>query len=1587
MAVPSIVVSPSLPSAIGVSTPFSYTFSNSGPYTGATVAQNPSYLFSKFSGGTVTSNATDPTNVVFTCPGGQVAGQTNITGNPIYSTPLLSTYTFQFELPFATLGASDYTTGTMTFTDKLITLSLSGGGSNQFSYRNNSGTLVSNAYSQGDTIKFIVTNATTGAYNTVWMSSGTSNVLNTVYTYSVFQYKAVNFAFVSSNPITFTVSAPVYNYVAPSAYPTFVAKPTMNSNLLPYLFGLGTPQVSFYSLGVQSNLGTVHFGLTQYFYGASVGAGVDVDIAFTPIPVTSTPSLPSSLPLILYQPFSYTFSIPTNVSNTIFVSSNSSSNLTSYFSDDSTIFSSDTGFTLIPTTSLLEVDVAGAYGTLSTVQSLVTVSPSLITVTPAIPTTLALYIYEPFSYVFTTNPLSVGVSLQFSRSSSQISSFCALSADGQTVTFSGSYLATSSTTLNLIVDLMYGGSIVSTTTVLVTIGRGRFFPPASNQNYQLYQYEDISTTYGSNIPFLTIQEVDSVFSTPSLPLGLSFGGSCNSWYIQGVPGLQSPQSNYTVFGSNSDNGRIISVPISIKVNAQQVRVVPTSITESGLVVSNAIANVPIVATLPTASTLYFQYTWNPDLLNGFSFQDMSGNPISQGYSNTSIQLVGTPSLTAAKYLASNALRSYQVRLYATQTQTNGSKIVGSSPITFSFAETVLFASTTIPALYATEDLGYKNIYFSAATYFASGSPITSIVAPSLPAGLSLSNVSTGIVQLVGTPTVVSSASYDFTATNANGNSNTQSFTIPILPDIVSFSSDSPADNTAYSYIVSKPITPIMFAASSSANKTITSFALSLSTTGYGLYLSNASSGVVYLTGVPTNPYSQATVTITATDSLGTTAVKPISITIVSDTFTWPAYTDTYIQNKPITQYQFAVTTASGRQIQSYSAVGLPTGVTLSPGGLLTGTPTTSSSGSFTVTATTGYVSPPTASYTFSYGMIPDNVLILLTSNPTSFTYGGSSFALPQAFAPITYSGFTNAVTSVTGTALPLTATFSIINQSFYATLPTYPAPAYSFTVQAVYGTTTSSSNAVLTLSNIPTPTRLLFDSSGEYQYNSYAYTNTGYSSVGASSNLSNSNAITVVSRVSPTSIMYVATSNAVIDAETGTTAYLGQGVVAIAGDSTVPTWVTYALLNAGTKAVISVLSNGAWIGNNTPSLLPYISGTSPSLYYFSGNYYFTLNATGLDRVSGYSSMYSFQVSGSTTTALTSTTLINSFIPTAMIYNSTGAEKFVVGYSSNYLNGTVQTPPQISNFYRGTGTSWTEVANPFSMTGAGDTTSQIFDIKQATWGSMSTVVICGRKSSGLPGIYYSTDSLASWTTVTVSGSTLYKRICFDTNSWSFTGGNKIAFYDPNFANSATATNQSSGVIGYEFRPKLNSGLSSGVLTLTSTTGNLAFTQPTATLYSLYQYCPMPSVTFTVSGGSGFIYYYSILGNLPIGMVFTTETTGTYATVSGTPAQFSDGLQNVTVYAANGTNVTFKTVPFKIMSPFTIKQQIGAAAYTAELRNAVEANGAQNARDQRAFPQVDPLAGPLMGPRAPDVTTPSDCMLKLCKKPCPTCHTMM
>jgi hypothetical protein len=1250
MSFPTIVVSPSnVPSSIQIATPFSYTFSNSGPTPAPDQEESPSYTGSS---PIIVENYPPNLTGIST-----QLGVTNITitGIEYPFGKITNGSVFMFAPPYLSYEK----TGNVAFTPNQWTFTQSYTPENGYveAITNASTFYIIDVY--GVWIKYIKQSSGFDVYGSNSISGAE---------YFLFSEGPSTLRFYTSMSwdndtviANMTIASP-NRIFTPTTFPLLNVSSVTSTEILPFITGNGTPELTFSSSnGFQgiptSNLTLIVF---QTVGGQTLGTPSSNTITVTPITISTSPALGSNLSLYTYQPFSYTYSIPGDVVNVLlqYNSNVTSSSLVPYISGET--FASTLGLT-VPGTTTIRFDALLSNAIITSNQTTITTITPIVTITPEIPTgSLNLYKYEPFSYVFTLNPESVGLTLQFSRSSSQISPYCSLSGDKLTVTYAGTYLTTSSSVVSLIVDVLYGTTIITTTTIRILIGKGRFFPPTFNQSYQMYQNEPLSTTFGSNPVFSTVSEIDSIVTIPSLPNGISFSiTDANTAILQGTPTLPVAQATYTVFGSNSVSGNIVSTPIVVKVNSQQVLITPSSTTLSNLTIGTAVTPVEFVARQPVASTLSFQYTWDT-LPDGFTFQTLDGSNIPQGYGSNTIQLAGAPTLTAAKSFASNSITSYSARLTATQFQTSGTRISGSSLITFSFGETVLFGDLTIPDLYATESINSKNVFFSASTFFngANTSNIVSITATSLPVGLSLSSIITSNrVQLLGTPTVISSSNYSFTAINSSGIRRTQSFTIPILPDIVSFGSDTPDENTSFSFIVSKPIIPIVFSATSSANKTPISWSLSLPTS-YGLVLSSNSGSSITLSGTPTSPLSQLPVTITAIDTLGTIALRTILITIENDTFTWPIYAPTYTQNTSIDSYQFEVTTSSGRLIQSFTAIGLPPGLILSPSGILSGTPTVSTSGTFTLSASTGYVSPPTYLQTFSYTMVPDNVLTLLNLDPTPVpltdTNGTLTFSISNVFRAISYSGFTatNAIKAGSIEPAELNPVITLVNNVLSGSITELPEnPSFSFIVEGIEGSVRSE---------------------------------------------------------------------------------------------------VYALLS-----------------------IP-------------------------DR----------------TTA--------------------------------------------------------------------------------------------------------------------------------------------------------------------------------ILTLRITPGFIYFSEPLTSSFTLFQYCPMIPITFSIplaEAGYPYTYYYSTASNLPLGMTFETESTGTYATISGIPATYSDRPISVTVYAANGPNVISNVVNFRILTPNFINPQVGAGAYTALLRSDVEGNAAQNARDQRVFPTSDPLAGPLLAPRAPDVITQSNCFLGLCKKPCPTCRTMM
>jgi hypothetical protein len=1113
-----------------------------------------------------------------------------------------------------------------------------------------------------------------------WDSSVTYASNNDV-SFSNFNYKSLqnansnnppatslnSWALASNSNAVFTIRSPVRTTSYPAAFPTLEIGGLTSPAVLPFIRGAGTTIMEFSSLtGFQSApLSNQILQINQTVIGSEI-ASTSYTFNVTPIEITITPVLTSPLSTVTYKPFIYYFSIPIDVVN-VQLQSNSivtSSSLTPFIQYNGPfeiIFSSDVGLTSSGT-SIIEVDaVLNGNNIITSNVSTINVQSSVITTTPPVPTgSLSLFKFEPFRFVFTTNLESVGVTLQFNRSTSSLQTFCSISEDQRTVTFAGTFLTSSSSyTTSLIVDLVYDGTIIDSTTILISVGQARFFPPSAGQNFQLFQYENVSNTFGSNIVFSTVTPITSIISQPSLPSGLTFGGSCNSFFIQGAPVLQVPQSNYQVIGSNSNNGRIVTSTIALRVNQQNVRITPNTSTLTGLIVDSLIE--PIILTAVQPATIYqasFVYTWT-GLPDGFAFQDINGSNVSFGFSPTdpslTIVLTGSPSIAFATFMSTLSSNLYQMRLTGTRTDQTGAQIVGTALFNFSMGETVLINVSNSVTLYQSKPLASTDVLITAGSFFSS-SIISTIVADELPPGLSLVQYSSpNVYRLSGTPTEVNlTGSYTFTATNTTGNSRSVTAVIPINPDIVSFVGSTPANGTVIQFIVSRPLTnaktgyyttPIVFSATSTAAATPIVYSASIDFTAYGLLL-NSSTGT--LTGIPNIPLSTTTVTITATDTLGTTALTTVQLTILADEFVWPLYTPTYFQNKLITPFQFVmISTLSDRSIQFFSSTTLPTGLVISAGGILSGTPTeypVGGYGTFSIIATTGY---STLSQAYAYSMVGDQMLIVQTNGRDSIT--------------------------------------------------------------------------------------------------------------------------TIFSGVEYRSILY-------------------------SSDSFVNATFSIGSLSPATSATVSVTSGGLVSGDFTnASLNTTYSATLTAVY----------------------------------TSITTTT------PIYIIFTS----------FSGSGTGSIRIPTELST--------------------------------------------------------------------------------------------------------------------------------------------LSFSQPTQTSFTLFEYVSY-SIPIQAVGSASFIYYYS--SAIPNGFEFLKNSSGTTATLSGISATIAN--QGIIIYAKTESGYPVSiSISLRTITPFFVSPQIGAGAYTALLKNDVLGNAAQNARDSRTFPEVNPLAGPLMAPRAPDVVTPDNCLLNLCKKPCPTCHTMM
>jgi Putative Ig domain/PLD-like domain len=229
-------------------------------------------------------------------------------------------------------------------------------------------------------------------------------------------------------------------------------------------------------------------------------------------------------------------------------------------------------------------------------------------------------------------------------------------------------------------------------------------------------------------------------------------------------------------------------------------------------------------------------------------------------------------------------------------------------------------------------------------------------ATGLPTGLSI-NATTGVIS--GTASTAGTYTVTLTGTDSTGPSGAATFTWTVGTPANTVTVTKPANQTG---TVGKAASLQISATDSASGQTLT-----YSATGLPAGLS-ISSTTGLISGTPTTA-GTSTVAVTATDTTGASGTA---------TFTWTisaATANTVTVTKPANQtgtvgtaasLQISATDSASGQTLTYSATGLPAGLSISSTtGLISGTPTTAGTSTVTVTATDTTGASGTATFTWT----------------------------------------------------------------------------------------------------------------------------------------------------------------------------------------------------------------------------------------------------------------------------------------------------------------------------------------------------------------------------------------------------------------------------------------------------------------------------------------------------------------------------------------------------------------------------------------------------------------------------------------------
>ena len=643
-----------------------------------------------------------------------------------------------------------------------------------------------------------------------------------------------------------------------------------------------------------------------------------------------------------------------------------------------------------------------------------------------------------FSQLAVTGSAAIAGALAVTTSVAQTGTMRILTSAGLTGTFGSSSFVGQTDTVTYDATGVVLNAVASSTSSPIFTAKT---PPTTGTVGTPYTYTFAAT--GNPTPTFTL-------GTGTLPGGLTLS---STGALTGTPTTAGP-STFTIQAVNGVAPAAVTGSLTITIAAAPVAPVFTAKTP------------PVTGTIGTPFTYTFAATGNP----APTFALGSGSfPAGLTLSSTGA-LTGTPTTAGPSTFTIQAVNGVAPNA-----------ITGSITITIAAAPVApVFTAKSPPT---TGTVGTPYTY----TFAATGNPTPTFIVGSgaVPSGFTL-NPTTGA--LTGTPTTAGPNTFTVQATNGvapNAVTGSLTITIAAAPVAPVFTAKTPP-------VTGTMGTPYTYTFAATGNPTPT-FSLGSGSFPAGLTLSSTGA----LTGTPTAA-GPSTFTVQASNGVAPAAVTgSITITIAAaptaPVFTAKTPPTTGTIGTPYT-YTFA---ATGNPTPTFGVGSgtLPSGLTLSSAGALTGTPTTAGPSTFTIQASNG-VAPNAITGTLTITIAAAPVAPVFTAKtppvtgtvgtPFTYTFAATgnptpTFALATGAFPagLTLNPTTGTLTGTPTTAGPSTFTVQATNGiapvavtgSLTITISAAPAaPVFTAKTPPVTGTIGTPYTYTFAATGNPTPT-------------------------------------------------------------------------------------------------------------------------------------------------------------------------------------------------------------------------------------------------------------------------------------------------------------------------------------------------------------------------------------------------------------------------------------------------------------------------------------------------------------------------------------